>query len=72
MGFAWLLKTKQSVLLRLSFFLMQVYGSIFNVRLRICARRTLGLWWYRDQFAKLLNTAFRLNHPVKAIRFRER
>lgn len=42
-----------------------------NVRIRVCAQYALDVWWYRDQFAKLLNTALRLNHLVKAIRFCE-
>ena len=42
--------------------------GIFNVGLRVCAQDALDVWW---QFAKFLNTAFRLNHPVKAMRFRK-
>src|SRR5437667_9925830 len=45
--------------------------SIFNVRLSVCAQDPLDVWWHLDQFAKLPNTAFRPNHPVKAIRFYE-
>jgi hypothetical protein len=38
--------------------------SIFDVRLRVCAQHALNAWWYCDQFAEFLNTAFRLNHPA--------
>jgi hypothetical protein len=34
-------------------------------RQRLACRASLDVWWYRGQFAKFLNTAFRLNHPVK-------
>jgi hypothetical protein len=39
------------------------------VCLRVCPQHALDAWWLGDQFAKLLKAAFRLNHPVKPMRF---